>query len=292
MRNLALSHVVVIGLFVALFCGSQAQAAILFQDDFEEARLEDSGWGWSDSYCGRTVPRIEPCQVIDITTEQVHNGTRSLKLTYNVMDESQNQAISQHFAPQYDLYTRYYYRTSAFTYNNISGTTKHIYWKNDTGYQYPDGYSANIWGSREMSFVMQVIAELCPTSGTGPYGTCNFHPNMARKPLADDTWYCIEEHVKMNTAGVADGNLELWVDGTQTIGYYNQTWRGAEVSGSNGNSSLASFNWFQIFKQVGLGIAYIDQFAFGTTRIGCSGQPIQAIQDIIPPSSPSGLFIR
>ena len=112
-------------------------------------------------------------------------------------------------------------------------------------------------------------------------------PILASRPLANDVWYCIEEHWKLNTPGVADGALELWVDGVQTFGYYNQTFRGTLVSGSPvGNSSNMTFDEFQVIRQLGTGTMYWDEFAIGTTRIGCSGNPSA---DTTPPRPPVGL---
>ena len=127
----------------------------------------------------------------------------------------------------------------------------------------------NWFGSRNLGFAGQVPNE-------------NFYPNMANVPFADNVWYCVEEHVKLNDPGQPNGSVEIWVNGAQTVGYYNRTFRNA--------ASTFVFGWFEIYKQTGSGIMYIDQFAAGNTRIGCGGAV--PATDTTPPAPPVGLVVR
>lgn len=263
------------------FDGS-AQATVFFDDSFEGSSPQASGWGYTASYCSGS-----PCPWLDVSTDVAHSGSKSLKGTYsasygpptpqsNVVINT--VGISRSFPPTTDLYNRYWYRTSGFTYGAVG--TKHIYWKGNPGL--PNFFSANWWGGGELGFAAQVLADC-------GYTTCNLYPNMARKPFANNVWYCVEEHVKLNTPGLADGMLEVWIDGTQTLGYYKRTFRGTAVNGPNGNSSTMAFNNLVIYKQIGDGLMYYDQFAAGNTRIGCGGS-VQA--DTTPPASPAMLSVR
>jgi hypothetical protein len=47
----------------------------------------------------------------------------------------------------------------------------------------------------------------------GRYGTNWVWDREDRGFLENNRWYCIEEHVKLNTPGVSDGALRAWVDG-------------------------------------------------------------------------------
>lgn len=260
-----------------------AQAAVFFDDSFEGSGPQASGWGYTASYCSSS-----PCPWLDVSTDVAYSGSKSLKGTYSAgfgppTPESNvvinTVGIYRGFAPTVDLYNRYYYRTNGFTYGAVG--TKHIYWKGNPGY--PNFFSINWWGSSELGFAGQNLADC-------GYSSCNFYPNMASKPFANNVWYCVEEHVKLNTPGSADGILEVWIDGTQTLGYYNRTFRGTAVNGPSGNSSTMSFNTFEIYKQIGDGLMYYDQFAAGNTRIGCGGSPTSS--DTTPPAAPNGLVIR
>jgi hypothetical protein len=263
---------------------------LIAEDSYEGPNPEASLWAYTLSYCTSS-----PCPWLDVSTDVAHAGSQSLKLTYRAVDSptgTNNAAIYRQFAATTDLYNRYWYRTSAFTYDPTD--TKQIYWRGDNvGTGAPNGASVFMWGSRELGLTMQVIAEVCPPgtggAGQGPYTSCNFYPNMASKPLADNVWYCIEEHVKMNDIGVANGTIEVWIDGTQTLGYYGQTFRGTDPNGPNGNSSAAAWTEQRIYRQSGDGVKYFDQFVAATTRVGCSGSPSA---DTTPPATPVGLFVR
>lgn len=277
-----------------LFCADQPQAAVFFDDSFEGATPEASGWTYAQGWCYYNVPtRSNPCPEIDLSTEVAYAGSKSVKATYKAEwsdpnPQTHDQAINRKFPATTDIYVRYYYRTNKFTYTAASGT-KHIYYKSMANTS-PNFFSINWFGSRELGFAGQIIAEICPTSGSGPYGSCNYYPNVASVPLNDNVWYCIEEHIKMNTPGVDDGVLEIWVNGVRTLGYYSERFRGTQVSGPNGNSSNAYFDFLQIYKQNGDGLMYYDQFAVGNTRIGCTAG--SAPQDSTPPASPTGLTLR
>ena len=272
---------------------SQAQAVVFFDDSFDGSTTEAGGWRYAAGTCyWQTTTRIVPCPYLDLSTDVAHNGAKSLKGTYNAAWSDPNpqineQAISRTIPVTTNIYTRYFYRTTGFTYTQVTGT-KHIYYKSDSPY-YPNFFSMNWWGSRELGFGGQNIAEICPTSGKGPYESCNFYPNMASRPLADNVWYCIEEHINLGTPNGNNGSLEIWVDGTQTLGYYNQNFLGGQVSGPNGNSSLTYFDFLQIYKQNGDGLMYYDQFAAGNSRIGCGGS---TTTDQTPPNPPVGLVVR
>jgi len=261
-----------------------AQAVTLIAESgFEGANPEADGWGYTNSYCTSS-----PCAFLDVSTDVAHAGSKSLKGTYNAAWSDPNPqintvAIFKDFIASTEVYNRYWYRTTAFTYTAASGT-KHIYWRKNQS-DAPDGFSINWFGSRTMGYGMQGIPnQNCTTGALTPPGTrsCNYYPNMASRPLADGVWYCIEEHVKLNDIGQANGSLEMWVDGTQTVGYYNKTWR------SNANAAYSRFN---IYKQNGDGLVYFDQFMAATTRIGCGGAPPPP-QDTTSPATPIGLGVQ
>ena len=249
-RALALSFV--LALFSLLPISSHA--TVFFDDSFEGANPGASGWGYALSSCSGS-----PCPYLDVSTDVAHAGSKSLKKTYtessNLINSTITVGLYRGFGTSAtDVYKRYWYRTSGFTYGIVG--TKHMY----TEGQRPYFYSANLFGSREMTIVTQTVAEC-------GYSTCNLYPNMASRPLADNVWYCIEEHTKLNTPGQANGVVELWVNGVQTIGYYNRTFLGPNVSNPNGNSSTHTLSGVKFYKEGGNGAIYYDQLAVGNTRI-------------------------
>src|SRR5262249_37524504 len=155
-------------------------------------------------------------------------------------------------------WTRFYYRTTNFTYD--SDGTK--WFRNGDMFLpvYPDGWWGTKWGGRQVHFEGRNVAEMCPDGSSDGYASCNYPANMASIDLNDDNWYCIETHVQLNTPGIADGALEAFVDGAQVMGYYNRLFRGSDPNGPNDNSSLATFSYVRIYTQFGSGFLYYDDF--------------------------------
>mgnify|MGYP001596133065 CR=1 FL=1 len=88
--------------------------------------------------------------------------------------------------------------------------------------------------------------------------------------LQDNRWYCIETHEVVNTAGVANGIAQAWVDGVQVLNDTNVLWQRAASATAPGN-----FLWhqFQIIRQNGAGYFWWDRLAAADARIGCIGTP-------------------
>lgn len=260
-----------------------AQATTFFDSNFEGSGPEADGWG----YTGGGAPCTgSPCAWLDVSTDVARAGSKSLKEYYsgvNDQNDTQAQGIYKRGQVTKDMWVRLYFK---FGSDYIPRAFHSKFFILDTG-AYPRFYPMFIDGSRELGWSVENPAQC-------DYTTCNFPPNRASRPMQNNQWYCIETHAGMNTVGAADGMLETWIDGVQTVGYYNLTLRGPNVVNPNGNSSNAIFEYIQIYKQVGQAIGspgsrYIDQVAAGNTRIGCTGGPPP---DITPPASPSGLTFQ
>ena len=272
----------------AVFCLGSAHATLYWDDDFESALT--GRWVYLNDACNGS-----PCTYVDRSTEHAHSGSHSLKLHYDLdltlkpFDDSHSVAIVRSMpqtAPT--LFTRFYYFTKApFTYypdhGGVKGLTTHFY-QEDLG----TGV-VNLSGSRAMAMAVQTGQD-CYFSGgliTDCYANWYAIPNIQTVDLTDNQWYCIETETTMNSPGSSNAVLRLWVDGVLTLEYKNFRLRGTSAIGANGNSSLSEFNTIQIYKQYGHGDAYFDDFAVGTTRIGCGGSA-----DTTPPFPPKGLAIR
>jgi len=257
-----------VSIMLSLVLFTSSYADIYWQEDFEAPTNLDN---WVQS--AGTTP--------DVSTDLAFHGTQSLKAIYTGLATPGGKAMTRAHTNVEEVYTRFYYRTAAFTYNE----TKHFRQDNlNTPYFYPNFWTKNFGSSREMGLAGQAVAELCtPDTGFGLYDSCNYLPNRAVVPLNDNQWYCIETHLKMNTPSVANGVIEMWVDGVQTLSYTGRTFRGPNVSNPNGNSSLTTFGGISIYVQNGTGLMYYDYFAVGSTRIGCSGSTLPG---------PTGLTVR
>jgi hypothetical protein len=227
-----------------------------------------------------------------VSSSLPYQGLQSLQLDYN--GPTGGGFIDRQHPNVDEVYTRFYTQTKTFSYDPV-GSKRFQQLSINTSHLLPNFWWENLFGSREISVVGQVVAEPCASTGHPAYDTCNYYPNMASVPLSDNRWYCIETHLKMNTPGVADGVIELWIDGVQTMSHTGRQFRGPSVSNPNGNSSLASFNTIRIYRQAGVGTMWYDDFAVGSTRIGCSGGSTPSTSTpstTSPPNAPSGVTIR
>jgi hypothetical protein len=258
---------------------------MFWQDDFE-APTNLGNWDRSSvsmPYVSSSLP---------------YQGLQSLRLDFI---GPTGGGFMERYHPNVDeIYTRFYTQTNAFTYEPSTGTKRFENVNLNSQYVLPSFWWEHLFGSRELSVVGQVVAEPCASTGHPAYDSCNYYANIARVPLNDNQWYCIETHLKMNTPGVANGVIELWIDGVQTMSYTGRTFRGPSVSHPSGNSSLTTFNAIRLYRQAGVGTMWYDTFAVGSTRIGCSAgsappasaPPASPPSTTSPPNAPTGVTIR
>jgi hypothetical protein len=273
-----------------------AEATILFQDGFENT-LASNGWDTSSCMYIRSSgsPWPDGCNPTR-STDVAHSGSYSLKGDYNgPLYPDGGAGIKGVNIQYYNTHglKEYWYRVYILTSSNVvyipSGSVKQIY-----DYSSGSGYPSLVWeheyGQGWVGVAPQGINEACPPPGSGQ-GSCFFFPQTYVVPPAN-TWACYEMHMKYNTPGVANGAVEIFVNGQQTLGYYNQTF--VTAVGQNvgyGDTSGASLASFKIITQGGLssGAIYYDDFAFGDARIGCAAAPGSGTT---PPAAPTGLIIR
>jgi hypothetical protein len=270
----------------ALLCVDQADAVTFFDESFENGTLTSQGWTTgSCQYMGFTAPPADGCNPTR-STDLAHSGTHSLKKDYTmplIPDGglgTHGEWIDRAHQATDEVFYRVWVYSVNFTYD--PARTKAWY----TGTQYPNFVITNAWGQRNMSIDSQTeVGGVSPCNST--YTSCWYPANVVTVSQNDGQWYCIEAHAKMNTLGQANGVLELWVNGIQTLGYYNRTFR--DGSTTNGMVATSNFNTVRIFTQGGSGIEYYDDFAVGDTRIGCNvSQPNNGP----PPAAPVGLAVR
>jgi hypothetical protein len=117
---------------------------------------------------------------------------------------------------------------------------------------------AHVWGGGN-------FLSIDPASGTDVAGnlqttTYNDFPNLrwlgadaSTTPIFDaahvGAWYCIEAHVKLNSAGSSNGVFEMWIDG-------------------NLEASKTGLNWVGSFNQYGLNAVYLENYWNGGAPAG------------------------
>jgi hypothetical protein len=77
-----------------------------------------------------------------------------------------------------------------------------------------------------------------PLAGTVPVGNYVYHADMPtqygdnhlwqndyRGYLEKNRWYCVEQYLKLNTPGVKDGIMKVWIDGRLAWEKFDWRWR-------------------------------------------------------------------
>src|SRR3990172_74405 len=178
---------------------------------------------WEETFEGTLGPIWDTCAAPGcpvnglnplISTDVAFAGTKSLKGIYTGKDSG--YWIDRQHSSTSEVWTRYYYRTTSFTYDGVG--TKLFHQGNVNAGTQPNFWWEFLFGSNQMGAVGQGVAE---------GGTVNYFPNGASVPFLNGQWYKVETRLKMNTPGVADGIMEAWVDGIKTMNYQNRMFRAA-----------------------------------------------------------------
>jgi hypothetical protein len=125
------------------------------------------------------------------------------------------------------------------------------------------------------------------------YSNPNISPS-APGQLFDGAWHRVVYRLKMNDVGVANGILQIWIDGVQKTNATKLTWIGSSGTavgwnqfalGGNSNNTYSPSNpadqWYAI-----------DDVVVSTSPIPASYVPGQGGGEGTPPSAPGGLQIR
>jgi hypothetical protein len=274
-------------LIILLLGALPVQAATIFSEDYEVTTLTDlktKGWG---------VDCLSiPC-TSDIWSMAGHTGamTKAIRMTYSVIDcpssgpvcdDSKMSNISRAFPGQDEIYERYW-----VLYKKINGPLQHVsnlnvsakqhYFKSNSSNALSTVFGFNFSGGLRDSpgfTVQRNPAVTCP-SGSMAW-TCSYPPNRSIITMPFDQWVCVETHQKMNTVGMSNGVIEVWLNGTLTTQYTNVIYRNA----------LISFNFIRVLRRGGENMyRYEDDFVLADTRVRCS-------DDTTPPTAPTNMIVR
>jgi len=200
--------------------------SVIFHADFEG---DDFGAGW-------TV--VSPREYLSTAGAGAGHGFDPLsgKALQVRMAKGENTALNTLFKfakatggpePE-EIYFRYYLRLandwnqtlSGGKMPGISGTYGIAGW----GGRKSDGTDG--WSARGQFFKSIPAGTSNPLAGRHPIGTYCYHADMAGQYgdnwvwgdhalgfLENDRWYCVEQFLKLNNPGKADGVLRAWIDG-------------------------------------------------------------------------------
>lgn len=189
---------------------ARLDAQVMFHDDFELDTVDASGviGAWD----GPPVP-----SVMYLSDQMSHSGRRALEMKY--VPGSQGASFMYHAFPGRDeIHVRWYQRWSpGFIWE--PSATKMMILRPIAGY--PEFYPEVLWGNGQLAIQAQVTRE-------ANWDSENFYQNRGEPVVfGGDRWYCIEVRVKLNTPGIADGELAAWIDGELKLQYLGREFRGS-----------------------------------------------------------------
>jgi hypothetical protein len=237
-----------------------SQAAVYWEDGFEPGKTGFSLAGG-----------------MSYTTNPLRSGSQALKEYFCNADTSQCGSYSHRSFPgSSEVYGRFFFRMqSGFKVSSIG--TKLF---NFDGGSPSGGKKHNFWlEMRNGSTNLSVIASGIPVNGI--YNAKAYGSSFSFSP---DQWYCVETHIKENTPDLANGLLELWVNGSQVLYAPNQMFMQTGINATDEKLTAST-----LYVQLGYGYLYWDDIAVGTTRIGCS---VSLSTDSAPPATPVGVGVQ
>lgn len=268
-RTVIAGQVAAILIVFSLGLPTPSEAVVFWEEDFENHLTPN----WNTAACGTPAPQ-DGCNA-QISTTLPHSGAHSLKSYYSTLGHPAGTYYDRSVTATGDLWMRFYYRTVNFTYDP-QGNIKLFF-------NFAQGINViwiNVYGNRSMQALINHPQPVtCPNGYTDE--TCTYYANVKPIPLNDNQWYCLETHANAGTPGVANGMIELYVDGVKSLSHSNLLI----------TTTSSSFNTVRHYTQYGFGYRYVDDLAVGNTRIGCGVSP-RPSSDVTPPATPIGLSVR
>jgi hypothetical protein len=209
-----------------------------------------------------------------LTDQVAHSGTRAVELKYEGGSVGAGYMF-KHFAGQDDVYYRWYQQWSdGFRWGpwgtGLVGLGPYS--------GYPQFYGFLLGDTGELAIQAAVVAE------AGWDGE-NFRQNQGT-PLVfqPQHWYCIEVHVKLNTPGLADGEVAAWIDGELKLLHAGRQFRGATPT--DPAPSTATIESAYIAGGYGGAVVPELQYAWHDDHV-VSSQPIGCQVDTTPYVTPT-----
>lgn len=253
-----------IALLFIISLSVQAQATILFQDDFEGYADDPRNHEWDYANPSGT-------SYVELTTTEGYNSSRGLKVTYQAEGNAAYIVIPNYATGRGDVYVRFYARTSGplstSKFLKIFGTRSEDSYANTTlNLHSGSGALAILHGTG--TGITNDVTNAIYLSGF------NYDPEIVIETsssdfVPDNTWRCYEFYMKYNTNGNRDGIYKVWIDGVLRLHATNVKNRhdsntraisGIELGGYTHGSSTP---WYLYYDHVVLSDSYIGPL--GTT---------------------------
>ena len=103
-----------------------------------------------------------------------------------------------------------------------------------------------------------------------PNGTFTYSVSGYDVVANKGAWHCIEAHFKLNSAGASNGLIEMYVDGSGTPSAKASANFGSNPGGFGSMSFVSNATGGTGTWPSSTNYRYIDDVAWGTSRIGCN----------------------
>ncbi len=255
--------------FIVMFLPQSLIAETLFSDGFESGDLENV-----DSNTGAewTTKNVGSEDSLSVVKGNAHTGDYSLKFHFagnsNLSDDAFSELRFTLNQGQKDVYVRFYvYFPIDFVHRNATGSDNNKFFD-----LWGDTYTKNTrlmqtWYNSDIDTVAGFVFAAnggrtldCVSSVDNVLGDRYYMP----KTLLGK-WVAFEIHNKIDD-GTGNGEMELWVDGVQTISITGMSWVGAPCTpGYFLDGYLLGWANSGFAKDTDI---YIDDVAFSDTYIG------------------------
>ncbi len=260
--------------------GMATHATIFWDDSFETCAVGTGNdfpcEGWDD-FGQETLTNLR------VVTEQALSGSKSVRLRSDEVPGDINNlgnigarpSIYKHFPSMNHIFYRLAIRQKAgFVLNPVKPTTKifRIRPQNTANDPAPaDGLGSYpvFWLYNHYNTWAINIEQPCDRKVGGFWLT-----GPAPRP---DQWDQIEVEIIMNTGGLSNGGLRMWVNNVLVIQVLDRAWVSATPSGTSCPGSPNNPYWHpsdwsastaQLYNQAGNGDRFYDNIAVGSSRIG------------------------
>jgi hypothetical protein len=279
------SALVLMTLLTLILLGMATPVAgeILFSEDFNVAGTHDlRARGWDSLNWDNSVGGILNCTIVSSPTNEGIGAWRE-HIDHSdptVADIPTSCSMWRDHTSVKEVWVRMYTRIDNYNGANQIYGAKHYYQHGTTGTPNGPIIMTSLWGSPTPFIAVQETTD-CYTNGQF-VPNCNASwtasQNKGSFAFQNGQWYCLEARWKLNTPGVRDGLVEMWVDGRQIIGYYNFMYA----------PDTTNMYYYEalLYNQGDRMYRYTDLLVASTTRVGCSGASSP------PPGVPTGVQLR
>ena len=143
----------------------------------------------------------------------------------------------------------------------------------------------------------QVVIQTQPVSESKANGAVNkvYYNNKKYIRIDTNSWYKINYYVKLNTSGVSNGIIRIWVNDTLVSEYTDMNMRGGTLGASNFYKTSLMPIWGGLYQtKSGADFFYMDRWIVSATPAGGSGGglPSDSLFAQKEPNPPKKLIIE